>query len=301
MEYPLLGTTFSHRKIQDLKLSVTECLIIAFDLNFSHLRLGCYWDEIEKVEGDYDFSQMEKILSECDKIKQKVILTVGVKAPRWPEYYWPKWLNSHDLHSEENQQKIITFIEKCVSFFKKYSCVDYWQLENEPLDPSGPENLTIPQDFLSREISLLKRIDDRKLLISFWMDNFHERSVLEFDKKVNMLGIDLYYRQFINKIIGKSVYKGPLVVDSEILKIKNKLSSGFIVSELQAEPWEESEEIYLSGNGQSMSVEILQNNFKKACRLNPSEILFWGFEYWCYRKFKGDLSYLNYINSLIKK
>lgn len=58
-----LGATFSHRHLQYLGLDVKKSAKQYAKLGFNWVRLGCYWDEIEKEKGKYDFNQIEELLS----------------------------------------------------------------------------------------------------------------------------------------------------------------------------------------------------------------------------------------------
>ena len=147
----IFGTTFSHRQLQHLSCSVSDALDKAIELNFDYLRICIYWDEIEKVEGEYDWSQLEKILAVCEKRQQSVVLTLGVKAPRYPEFHFPNWIENKNLNNIKTQKKILNFVEKSVARFKNLACIKYYQIENEALDPSGPDDLTIPLSLLKKE------------------------------------------------------------------------------------------------------------------------------------------------------
>lgn len=61
-----------------------------------------------------------------------------MKAPRWPEYYFPSWVM--DKTPEGAREYVLQFIKTVIEKFKKYLCISAWQVENEPLDPSGAAN-----------------------------------------------------------------------------------------------------------------------------------------------------------------
>lgn len=281
------GTTFSHRHLKYLNCSVPKALNKAIDLNFDYLRICSYWSDIEKVEGKYDWSELETIIKTCQKRKQKIILTLGVKAPRWPEYYFPSWLNNKKLNNIKTQEKILNFVEKTINKFQNYSCISYYQIENESLDPSGPNLLRIPLPLLKKEIALVKKLDNKEIILSLWAGLLSKRNVLNtLTKNSKIIGIDLYYRQFIFKILGKSFYIKPFDSQKKIETLLKKTNKEIWVMELQAEPWEANHQGYLSINPKSISPQKIKNFYQKASQLPVSTIFFWGFEYWFYRQKK---------------
>jgi hypothetical protein len=141
-----LGFTFSQRQAEYLELPWDEVYDAALDLSPTIIRLGAYWDEIEPVEGVYDWSTLDAQLDQADERGLDVILTVGMKAPRWPEYFLPTWLEPRlELDDgatvserAELRQRTLAFVERVVQRYRGHDAVAYWQVENEPLDPSGP-------------------------------------------------------------------------------------------------------------------------------------------------------------------
>jgi len=283
------GTTFSHRQLQNLECSVFDALDKAIKLNFDYLRICVYWDEIEKKEGQYNWSQLEKTFTTCQKKKQDVVLTLGVKAPRYPEFYFPNWLKDKDLNNKQTQEKILTFVKKTVEKFKNLSCIKYYQVENEALDPSGLDNLTIPLSLLKKEISIVKKLDNRKIITSLWGNDLSKRKLLPKLAEISdIVGLDLYYQQFVKKILGKSFYIGPADSQQKMLKLLSKVDQEVWITELQAEPWEANEQNYLAKNPKSISPQKIKSFYQKVSQLSVSTIFFWGFEYWFYQLSKNN-------------
>lgn len=295
-----IGITFSHPHLQHLKLPVLEALDLALTMGFSHLRLGSYWSEIENEKDIYDFSTLQEILTKCEKVNQKVILTVGVKAPRWPEFYWPKYLPEKDFNNKIVQEKLLHFIEITVLNFQKYSCLTHWQVENEPLGPSGPDQKTIPLAFLAKEAAVVKSIDTRPILINVWTDYLKKSSLFKHVCSLaDIVGLDIYYKQYVASLLGKSIYKGPLLSETSLQKLIRNSVKPVMITELQAEPWEKNEQGYLSDNPPSISPKIIEDNIKRTANLGVTEILLWGFEYWYYRMVKGDTGYIKTIKKYL--
>lgn len=290
------GTTFSQPHLQHLGISIESALATAFSLKLDHLRIGAYWNTIQTDPNTFNFDPLTHILTQCQTAGQSVVLTIGVKAPRWPEFFWPSHVEVQSTDNPETQQKILTFIRTSVTALQKFSCITHWQVENEPLDPSGPAAISISNSFLSEEVALVRSIDSRPIIITLWGNELVKRNFLTTALQLaDIVGIDLYYKQFVTQLAGKSFYTGPSQSHSTLAKALAQSSKPIWITELQAEPWEKDEATYLSSNTQSISPSLLEKNLKQAVQLPVTEILFWGFEYWMWKNQQGDNSYLKYI------
>jgi hypothetical protein len=84
-----VGLTFSPREAAYRDLPWRHAFDAALDAAPSLVRVGAYWSEIESTPGEYDFTTLDWLLDRATARQQRVLLTVGMKAPRWPEYYLP--------------------------------------------------------------------------------------------------------------------------------------------------------------------------------------------------------------------
>ena len=301
------GITFSHRQLQFLRCNVDDALQQALSLNFDYLRLCLYWDELEPQAKQFNWKIIQNILQKCQENQQAVVLTIGVKAPRWPEFYFPSWLETANITQQKTQDQLLQFISQALLELKSFSCIKYYQVENEALDPSGPKKKTIPLAFLKKEIELVRQLDpDREIITTLWGNQLSKRKILPKLAPISdIVGIDLYYRQFIKEILNQAIYIGPGDTSKKISQIikqtqtKQKQVSLIWIMELQAEPWESSNEKYLSVNPASISPQKIIDNYKMATKLPISTIFFWGYEYWYYRSQQGDSRYLKTIANLI--
>ena len=291
-----LGVTFSHPHLKYLNLDVNKAFNSLVEFKFETIRLGCYWNEIEKERGKFNFSQIENLLKKSDQRNLEIILTVGMKAPRWPEYYLPLWLKScfpekrggYLSKNPKVKKYTLRFIKRAVSFLKKFSSIKTWQVENEPLDPSGPRQSQIDKEFLKEEIKLVRKLDpQRKILINFWGNKLSKRNLVsKIIDSTDKIGLDVYFK--VPTLLG---YTGPedntKYFKTEIRRWK-KAGKEVILTELQAEPWERNEIVTKKPNPPSMNPKILRENLEKVKNWGVSTILFWGFEYWYWQKVRGD-------------
>ncbi len=295
-----LGTTFSPRQIAHLGLPLETSFAQALAYGFSVIRLGAYWSEIEREAGVYDFTALNALLQRCAEANQKVVLTVGVKAPRWPEYYWPDFIATKNPNDAQTQAKILHFLHESVAKLQHHTCITHWQVENEPLDPSGPEQLTIPHALLRMEVEVVKNMDDRPVLLTAWGNSLIKRgNAAVLASMSDGIGIDVYEKQYQFSVLGNSVYSEPDDSFAAIKKHLSHLSVPLWVMEVQAEPWEKDELAYHSDSPASMSPEKLESNLKKAQTLGATNILLFGFEYMLYRQSIGDNRYVTLLRQLL--
>jgi hypothetical protein len=296
-----IGITLSHPHLRTLQLDVADSLSRALSLKFSHIRLGAYWSEIEAKEGKYDVSSLRTILEACEEKKQPVIVTVGVKAPRWPEFFWPRYVPEKDARNPTTQERILRYIEHTVLELKQYSCISHWQVENEPLDPSGPENKVVPYVFLKEEVRLVRSLDTCPILLNVWGNDLLSRGLFsQIEALADVVGLELYYKQYMKMFMGRPVYKGPRQSHAQLKAYLEKSKKPVWITELQAEPWEQDDAGYLGKNPGSMNPSQMERNFRMVSDLPVAEVHLWGFEYWLYREKKGDKRYFETLARLRK-
>lgn len=300
--HPKIGITLCPTQLDYLGISLDYAIQESVKYGFSHIRLPVYWSQVEVEPGIFNFDQLEQVLSFYQQVNQLVVLTVGVKAPRWPEYFWPDFVKDQNPANPDTQAQILKFIKTTIKRLKPFSCITHFQVENEPLDESGPDKQRIPVDFLYQEIKLVKKLDPRPVIVTLWGNDLTGRNFLDQIIPVcDVMGIDLYFDQFIANIMGKSIYAGPRTSLKKIHQYLAKTDKEIWLTELQAEPWEKNEQNYLSQNPGSMSVEKLASNIKKASQLPISEIILWGYEYWLYQKKLGNSRYLDFVEKIISQ
>lgn len=290
----IFGTTYSQREIEYLGLDHQKAFATLLDLRLPLIRIGTYWSELEISPGVYDFSRITSMLDLCQKKKQKVIVTIGIKAPRWPEFYLPSWL------TPENQEKpLFIYLQKLIKKLNKYSCITYWQVENEALDPSGPEKLTVPLSLLEKEVALVRSLDSRPVILTAWgnelTQNDHCQKLAQLG---DIVGIDLYPKKperFLFWFIWAGVKDSP-----EMLRnLPTQTDTPFWVTELQAEPWERNQKDTWLANPPSCSPDQLRRNIDYAVSLELPVILLWGYEHWYKRLCDGDDRYFRAVKEAI--
>jgi hypothetical protein len=302
-----LGASFSHRHLSFLRINPSKALKAYKSLELKWIRLGCYWDEIEENENNFSFEKLDPLIDYCNKNKIKVLLTVGMKAPRHPEYYFPDWVDSKanfkklskiKTNNKKLLESTLNYIEAAIKHYKNNFDVNVWQVENEPLDPSGPNWLRIDYDFLKKEAELVRSLTpEKKVLINIWGNELGKRKLYKKAIRLaDIIGLDIYLKHAFS-LKGKFIkYIGPIDSKRNIKKIVEeikKAGKSVWLTELQAEPWEQGEIVTSKIDPPSFPPEQFEKNLEYAGELDPKVTLLWGFEFWYMRKLKGDPRYWN--------
>lgn len=319
------GVTFSQVQCEYLGIDWKEAFQKTVEMDFSLIRLGAYWSRIEKSEGEYDFSELDWQLRKARLAGKKIVITVGMKAPRWPEYFIPGWA-SKDIHSPHGadvtdndilRARLFRFLAETVNRYKDDDIITAWQVENEPLNRAGPREWRIGKKFLQDEIALVKKLDVRKrpvVLNALAYPNKFIRSLAGLIYTGNPIrditGIADVPAVNIYPTIGHKI--GPLEF---CFRSDLRERSGYIrklidyarhkgkamwVTELQAEPWEPGQAAYLKEAAATTCLPTdYVDTFKEIKSLGVDTIFLWGIEYWLFRKEKfGDGTWLDSAHGL---
>lgn len=278
-----LGMTFSSRYAEGLGLNARETyLALLDDIGVKKMRLPVYWDLVEKNKGEYDFSEVDWQLAEAKKRDVDVILTVGLKVPRWPECHIPQWARESD---HVRKQGILHFIEKTIERYKDDTTIVKWQIENEPFLPFGicPD---FDPAFLEQEVAMAKSLDaSRPVLLT---DSGELSLWYGAASRGDEFGTTMYRDIYSKHVGGYFTYPiGPNFFRFKAWIVRtfahqNNLS----VIELQAEPWASGwiANIPLEEQFKTMNETKLRENVDYARRVGFHDIYLWGGEWWYWMK-----------------
>jgi hypothetical protein len=102
------GVTYSPKYATELELDWQEAFLASLnDLKVKNFRFMAYWDEIETIPGQYDFSQIDWLLEKTDAFGAKVIVVVGRRQPRWPECHQPEWVEDLSLVGQQAEELVM--------------------------------------------------------------------------------------------------------------------------------------------------------------------------------------------------
>lgn len=287
------GATFSHLHAEWLGLDVRSTFKQTLSLKFDYLRLCCYWKECEPQCGSYDFSSLDELLTLCERKKQAVVLTVGMKAPRWPEFHLPEWTSFED---PDLQDHVLRFIDAVIRHIRLYRCIQYWQVENEPIERMVTNYRAISRSFFKQEVALVRNLDNRPIIGTMLANSrylfFPERSLLSI---CDVLGVDLYFKIPISGMLTLPF----LEIPGSLRRLITGSRKPVWITELQAEPWESVHPLTKKIRRIEMTAKGLRANTNRALKMGATIIFFWGVEYWFAQDAKGDSSLLREATQLL--
>lgn len=316
------GFTYSQRQADYLGVPWQDTFRAATRLGSGLIRLGAYWDEIEPRPAGYTFSRLDWLLDEAERAGQQVVLVVGMKAPRWPEFFMPTWLQQRlevprggvVTRDQELRWRALEFVRQVVWRYRDRGVITAWQVENEPLDPSGPWRWRIGADFLEREIAEVRRLDRgrRPVVVSMFVHVDPLSLLLPLDERAetilqsaDVLGLDAYPVRGV-RLLGLDFYlnwngwawERTLQRYASFAAQRGKQ---VWITEAQAEPWEPGRVVHVEAeDGPSLGPAAAAAIVSRLHAVGFEPILLWGIEHWYMRKtLHGDAGWWNMGVSLL--
>ncbi|HBL14619.1 MAG TPA: hypothetical protein DD379_25165 [Cyanobacteria bacterium UBA11162] len=305
----LFGTTFSHREFKYRGLDWRKCLYYmrSLPVEFNFLRVGAYWNEIQpQKEDEYSWEDLDQVIDAIEtEDRYDILLSVGMKAPRYPEYYIPKWAlptppdeNAEISKNQQLRERTIEFIKAVVNRYKDRDVIKAWQVENEPMDRAGEKKWFIGADFVAEEALAIRKLDQRPIVINCWCqdqrisskpwgesDSDSDYAVKNAITIADVLGLDTYV-----EVNGEVTTKTDRCITRPQNYIHRAISAGKLawIIESQAEKWQESDPNKIIANSRWLMDQHIKQGF-------PG-ILLWGLEWWWELKQKrNDEALFNHV------
>lgn len=316
---PTLGVNFSHRHAEWLGLDPDDLYrALLDDLGVRHVRISVYWDEIAPTPAALELGSLRRWLDPLQARGAKALVTVGLKAQRWPEYYPPTWLTSsmpmaHGADVEQHPRVVahlLLMLERVTAYLADYDAVGAWQVENEPFLPSmrHTEAWQISPSLLAREIEVVRGSDPRSrpIVVNHSTQSRFDRRWWTALRSADRLAENIYTRKpnrwpwprYFN-LYALPVYRPALGRESRVAR---DLGKGLWITELQAEPWQRDDIKTLRPEQvESISPERIRRNLALVHRAGASHVYLWGAEWWQYTAQQhGDTRYWDLARSLFQ-
>ena len=295
----VFGITFSQQFAEQMGLNWREVFLATLDdLEVRRMRLIAYWEKIEPENDQYYFDDLDWQIREAKKRGVSIILAVGRRLPRWPECHYPEWAKG--IEEKEQQEEVLDLINEIVLHYQNERAIKIWQIENEPFLISFGECPPLDEEFLDKEISLVRKLDLKKRPIMLTASG-ELSSWIQPAIKSDILGTSLY-RSVWNELLGHYRYPIPSIFyykRANMVKWVTGIDK-IILIELQAEPWGPKMiyETPIEKQNQSMNHSDFEEMIGYAKKTGFDEAYLWGVEWWYQRKIGGDPFFWNKAKEL---
>lgn len=281
-----LGFTFSVHAARYLGIDPDRALSAAVqDFKPELVRIPVYWDLVSPKQGEYDWSIIDRQLDILQKGGAKAMLAIGHKLPRWPECHTPAW--AKELSPDEGRAAVLNYLTAVVDQYRDNPVLEIWQVENEALFPFGEcPAWAADRGFLNEEIALVRERDAKTPIyttdsgeLSLWW----RTSTLPVDG----IAISLYRAVYNKRVIRWRV--NPLFYSLRRALIQ-PFTPGFMISELELEPWgpHPVDKLTEQEIAASFTSAELPERIQFARETGAQTILAWGVEWWYYRVMNND-------------
>src|SRR4029077_5832806 len=137
----LLGVTFRPRQVDALGLDLRTTLGELLARPFQVIRLGAYWNRIERGPGVFDPGELDWQVDAAEAAGKQVILCAGpLKTFGYPEFFVPAHhlvapLREGTLVQPGAHQALLeaatTFVTRIVERYRSRKAIVAWQVEHE--------------------------------------------------------------------------------------------------------------------------------------------------------------------------
>ena len=280
-----LGVTFIPDYAQSLGVDPQANMDALIHIGVKHFRIVSYWSDGEPSKGQYDFSQLDWQFKKAENDHAKIILTLGLRQPRWPECHIPTWATQEAPSVWEPQ--LNAYMQAVIERYKASPSLQSYQLENEYFLHGFGTCTNYDRSRLINEYSLVKSLDSSHPIIVTRSDNAIGIPVNK--PQPDEFSISIYRRVWDAAVTHRYLeypfpawYYGFLAGWQKLADHKDMM-----IGELQAEAWapngQSITQISLSEQNKSINAQRLRDVFNYGKATGMRSIDLWGAEYWYYR------------------
>lgn len=263
-----------------------------------YVRLSVEWSTVEPAPDSYDFRVIDAMLAEAHSDGAHVLLTVGVKAQRSPEFYLPAWeLARVDLPQgaviSDNpilRDDALAMVRAVVAHTAASPAIDSWQAGNEPYTVSArSDDWSLGPDFIRQVVAAIHTADpqQRPVVINHAQHFSSDRRWRQALADGDVLAASIYpfrnYAIFGHTFVVPILEIGPFGANyAAQARAAHADGKQFWITEMQAEPWTDTD-IRLITPGHP-SPNLTHQNFARsidyARRSGADRVYLWGAEWW---------------------
>jgi hypothetical protein len=276
------------------------------------VRLSVEWSDVEPVEGAFDWAPLDAQLEAAARREVRVLMSIGMKSQRHPEYYLPDWVmagvdvphRGDPAGNPRVRAAALRMIGEAVRHFAASPVIDEWMVENEPFQGSARvEFWELGRDYVREAMAVFRANDarGRPLVLNHsghWSWDQKWRWALEGD----IVAVNIYpWRRWDLLGVGPkrttaSLELGP-VSPNWAARGREATAAGkpFWITEMQAEPWGDPDIRVVSpaNPAPDMSIAKFERNIGYARRTGASRVYLWGSEWWLFQALRfGDTRWI---------
>lgn len=280
-----LGVSFIPDYAAGLGVDPQKTMDALTGIGVKNFRLVSYWSDMERSKGTYDFSQLDWQFKKAEAAHANVLLTVGLRQPRWPECHMPDWAASEPR--SQWQPQLENFMQAVIERYKDSPALEKYQLENEYFLQGFGTCTDFSRDRLISEYNLVKKLDPSHPVVVGRSNNalgfpLGQPQPDEFSISVYKRVWDAGYTHRYIEYPQTSWFYAYIAGVQKIFNHKD-----MIIGELQAEAWPPNGKTItataLSEQDKSFNAKRFEDRVKYAKNTGMPEIYLWGAEYWYYR------------------
>jgi len=306
---PIYGVNFSCKRAEYLGQDCARVFAEVLDgLGVRHLRVSVYWSDVEQELGVYTFTAIDQLLDAAAVRGARVTVSLGMKAQRFPEYWFPTWLRlqakiAPGASPEEYPivpEALLPYLAAAARHLGAHPAVEAIQVENEPFVSfhTYVNGWEIRPEFLLREIETVRAADPghHPIVVSHasWLrrDDTWEW-ILD---RADVLAQSVYTKRQRGPWPWLYIFPyriGPLTPDLPVqARAARAQGKELWIGELQAEPFERADvdlRRIPTAAAASFSLRGFDQNVRFARRSGATRAYLWGVEWWAYlRDVRGE-------------
>jgi len=328
---PLYGVSYSFEQAGWFGVDARKDYVrMLEEFKFDWVRLPFFWNQmVDPTTGDFNknFDDLKFAIEEAQKHNVGVIMAIGAKTPYFPEYHWPKNIESQVKFGEvvgfdhKVADDILAMDKKVVKELSAFDNIIYWQVENEPL-VGNVNKWKIDPSLISQEADVVRQSDSkhRPIILNHAATGFYDNSwrrLLPILKKGDVFAVNAFFKtkgtDFITaKVLGREIHvlwpdhfvwpvQSWFAFSPDFSKIKKEIEvngNDLWVLEMQSEPYikkiEEAKDPVLSFEPEDI---LAGEKFLRSYQIKS--IGFWGVHFWQYRQSQGDFLWKDTVKRIV--
>lgn len=280
-----LGVSFIPDYAQSLGVSPEDTLDNLLAIGVRQFRLVSYWSDGEPTKGQYDFSQLDWQFSKAEAAHAQIILTVGLRQPRWPECHIPSWVGDEPVNVWQPQLE--NYMTAVVTRYQHSPSLQSYQLENEYFLKGFGSCTNFDRSRLVSEYKLVKKLDPAHPIIVGRSNNALGFPVGQ--PQPDRFSISVYKRVWDAGLTHRYLeYPQPAWFYGYIAGVQQLFNHrDMMLAELQAEAWPPNGQTIphtsLAEQNKSFNTARFKDRIAYGKATGMRQIELWGAEYWYYR------------------